>query len=587
MAEVFEVLNDREHVLKRPQLMIGGLSEEEIYQYVDGTYRKISVVPGLLVITREIIDNSVDEFIRSGKKFATKINIEMNQLSLTVEDNGRGIPVEKYKNEENKVEGWRPVLCWTQLRAGTSFSNHDIGPSSNGVGASVANILSTYFYGETWDGKKHCSVSCSDNMGKIDTNIEDDAEHPRGTKVTIEPDFERFGVSCYTPDHIIASRDRIVALSSVYPEITFTFNGEKIKTKKPKEYLSAFNKKYVSFESENYFFAIMPTEVDEYYQQCCIDGLLIRNGGTHETYLAREISYALRDIIKKKYKLDMSPAEIKRGFFLLLNARFFPKMKFDSQTKEKLSNPESEVKAYFGNIDFVKIAKEIVSVPEIIDPIIEAKLAKQIAADKRAVTLAQKKMTKTDVDKYKPAKSRNVKEKTCFICEGDCLDENTEIKHVDSDGDVYDVAIKNIEVGDYVITHNHRIRRVTGKCTKTKESVVISFGENRIICSPEHRLLVYDTKDDEFLYKKSSDIDTNVDKLVRSNFFDISNGFVQIDVTSVDDDQYDYEIVATNGYRILSSKSHIFFKFDFNLMSIVKVRACELSSGDYIACRIS
>ena len=77
------------------------------------------------------------------------------------------------------------------------------------------------------------------------------------------------------------------------------------------------------------------------------------------------------------------------------------------------------MKAYFGNIDFVKIAKEIVSVPEIIDPIIEAKLAKQIAADKRAVTLAQKKMTKTDVDKYKPAKSRNVKEKTCFICEGD------------------------------------------------------------------------------------------------------------------------------------------------------------------------
>lgn len=54
-------------------------------------------------------------------------------------------------------------------------------------------------------------------------------------------------------------------------------------------------------------------------------------------------------------------------------------------------------------------------------------------------------------------------------------------------------------------------------------------------------------------------------------------------MTSVDDDQYDYEIVATNGYRILSSKSHIFFKFDFNLMSIVKVRACELSSGDYIA----
>ena len=416
MAETFEVLNDREHTLRKSHIMVGGTAREELSTYINGVYTTLNVTPGLLVVTREIIDNSVDEFIRSGKKAATKIDITMNSISLTVDDNGRGIPVERYKNSDG-IDNWRPVLCWTQLRAGTSFTGHNMGPSSNGVGASVANILSSYFCGKTWDGKKRCIVTCSNNMNDINVNVSSCTDHQTGTSVYIEPDFERFDVDCYTPDHIIATKERISALSSVYPEITFTFNGEKIKTKKPKEYVERFNKKYVLYENENYFISIMATELDEYYQLSYIDGLFIKNGGTHESYIARELSYTLRDIIKKKYKLEMSPGEIKRGLFILFNGRFFPNMKFDSQTKERLTNSEAEVKAYLGNINFDKLAKDIINTPEIIEPIIEAKLAKQIAAEKRAVTLAQKKLQKIVVEKHTEAKSRNREETILFLSE--------------------------------------------------------------------------------------------------------------------------------------------------------------------------
>lgn len=584
MAEKFEVLNDREHTLRKAHIMVGGLVEEDYPVYISGTWKNLRVVPGLLVIVREIMDNSIDEHIRSNGKAATKIIINMNQMGLSVEDNGRGIPIEKYKNEANGIDEWRPVLCWTRLRAGTSFTNHDLGPSSNGVGSSVANILSLSFVGETWDGKNHCRVECSDNMENINVGINKDTKHPTGTKVTIEPDFERFGVSCFSPDHIIATKERIVALSAAYPEITFVFNGEKIVTKKAKDYVNIFQKPYVLHSSDNYFFAVMPTEHDEYYQQSYIDGLFIKNGGTHEAYVAREICYALRDAIKKKHKIEMSPAEIKRGLFLLFNGRFFPQMKFDSQTKERLTNSEAEVKAYLGAVNFEKLAKDIMGIPEIIDPIIEAKLAKQIAAEKRAVTLAQKKMAKKYVEKHLPAKSKNVAITTLLLTEGDCLEEHTKIKCLNEDGLVIDKELRDISIGDMVFTHKHNLREVTNKVKKIKDGVKICVGGEVIIASKEHKFYVYDTKSDEFKFLAVDEIQKDVHKFVKSNYFDISDGFVPLSsITPVVDSVYSYIFEFSDiDYSMMTSKTHRFVRFNMDSLSIEKVEAQDICVGDYL-----
>lgn len=584
MSEVFEVLSDREHTLKKAHIMVGSLAEEDYSTYISGKYTTLKVVPALLVIVREIIDNAIDEFARSGMKAATKIKITMDAMSLTVEDNGRGIPIERYVNEENKIDEWRPVLCWTQLRAGTSFTNHTIGPSSNGVGSSVANILSLVFKGETWDGEQYCCVTCSENMGNKAVRIEK-KKHATGTKVYIEPDFERFGVVGFTPDHINAAKERIIALSSVYPEITFTFNGEKIRTKKAKEYLEVYEKPYVLYDTDNYFFAVMPTELDEYYQQSYIDGLYVRSGGTHEAYISRELSYVLRDLIKKKHKIDMSPAEIKRGLFLCFNARFFPSLKFDSQTKERLTNSEAEVKSYLGDINFEKLAKEILNTPEIIEPIIEAKLAKQIAAEKRAITLEQKKMTKKYVEKHIPAKSKKIENTVLLLTEGDCLEEHTKVKSLNEYGLVIDKEIRDITVGDIVFTHNHKLRSVLNVTKKIKSGVRIKVcGCEEIIASKEHKFYVYDIKDNEFKFLPVYEIDKTIHKFVKSHYFDISDGFIQL--TSIEpsnNEKYDYLFGFSDiDYSIQTSKSHTFVRFNSDKFLIEKVRAEDILVGDYL-----
>ncbi len=415
--EVFKVLNDRDHTLLRGHIMLGSMVEEPYELYINGKLTTLNIVPALIKVVFEMIDNTIDEHYRSNKRYATKVNIKMTPLSLTVEDNGRGIPVEYYQLEDGTKE-LRPVLCWTKLRSGTSFENHESGPSANGVGSSVAVIFSNFFSGETCDGKKYCKVTASDNMGNVNSFVDKANGRPKGTKVMIEPDFERFGVNCFTLDHITVVKERILALSAIYKTITFTFNDEKIKTKKSNEYLEIYNKPYVGYYSDNYFFGIMPTDVDEYYNVTYLEGLYVKNGGTIETYISREISYALRDVIKKKHKLEMSPGEIKRGLLLIFNGCMFPNMKFDSQTKERMVNSEAEVKAYIGDVNFEKIAKDIMNVPAIIEPIIEAKLAKQLAAEKRAVTMAQKKQKKVFIEKYIPAKSKNPNDKNLYLCEG-------------------------------------------------------------------------------------------------------------------------------------------------------------------------
>ena len=100
-------------------------------------------------------------------------------------------------------------------------------------------------------------------------------------------------------------------------------------------------------------------------------------------------------------------------------ARNFTNPKFDSQTKERLTNPWGEIKSHMescGIRDGAWLAQKILNTPDIIDPIIEAQLAKKLAADKRAATLAQKKLRKVKVAKHISANKDNA---TLKIVEGD------------------------------------------------------------------------------------------------------------------------------------------------------------------------
>lgn len=411
MESEFKKLTDREHMLLRPAMYIGKTAPEACVRFINGHPEEVTISAGLMKIVNELIDNSIDEFIRSEGKAATKISIDISESSVTVTDNGRGIPVEKYQKE------WRPQVAWTEAKAGTSFAENRVGPGANGVGSVVANVFSKEFKGITQDGAHKCTVYCTNNMQTVKTSITKSDKH--GTQVTIIPDFNRFDLTCFTEDHIKVLEDRIRLLAITYPEISFKFNKDNIKYRNSNQYFETYGSPFVSFSGEHFTAAFYPSEGDEYIQRSSIDGLDLVMGGTHETILARDLCYALKDLIKKKHKLELSPAEIKHGLKLVFIGRDFPNMDFDSQTKERLTNSEKVTKEWLGEYDIQKLAKKVFNTKEILEPIIEAKLAKQIAAEKRAVALALKKQSKKHIEKHLEAKSRNKEERILFLVEGD------------------------------------------------------------------------------------------------------------------------------------------------------------------------
>ena len=146
----FKILNDREHVLLRPNMYLGSVNLTEKEQWIldkdtsKYSFKTIAVVPALLKCIDEIIDNCIDVAIESNFQKISKISVEVSDTWFRVIDNGPGIPVAPPKTPDPKGR-LCPEVAWTVKQAGTSFSENRKGPSANGVGSTCVNIFSKKF----------------------------------------------------------------------------------------------------------------------------------------------------------------------------------------------------------------------------------------------------------------------------------------------------------------------------------------------------------------------------------------------------------------------------------------------------------
>lgn len=416
----FKVLSDEEHLKIRPSMYIGSVDEANINSYfINDTieYKSINIIPGLLKIINEIIDNSVDENIRTNGKFANKIYVNINNtidgLEVSVKDNGRGIPVIK----PNGSDDYQPVLAWTKARSGTSFEKDRVTLGANGVGSFATYVFSESFIGETHDSKK----SLVFNKITKEVTVKDSTKN--FTEVTFQPDISLFNNGVFDfKNHFEYLKQRLINLSVCYPDISFYFNTEKINVD-IKELTSKFYKEGLIYQSKNNNYSIIVGSTapdNEFRFHSYTNGLHNPYGGSIVDYVSNEIASALQPLITKKHKITVTNSQIKNNLLLAIYVTKFSNLKFDSQTKEKITNSKQEVQNYFNenNINFEKIAKDIINTPNIIDPIITAILYKKELAERLELARQQKKTKKLEIVNHIQATYSDPEERLLFLTEG-------------------------------------------------------------------------------------------------------------------------------------------------------------------------
>lgn len=418
--EQFKILTPREHVRERIGMYMGSASREEVERFVLGKWKKAVYVPALSKMIDEILDNSIDEAIRTQFKFANKIDVSVDGNTVTVTDNGRGIPQEEVLDSVTGQKILRPVAAWTKVNAGTSFDNERVTIGTNGVGSSATNFLSTEFIGRTWQNGNLVEVKCTE--GGLNTKVKMKVKEGNGTAVTFTPDFTLFeceNLSDY--DTISLVEDRLTSLQLAFPEITFSFNKKRIHVTDLKKYASLFIEEGASTvieKSDNLSFFFSSSE-DGFRTNSFINGVNTRQGGTYVDFIVNSVVEELGVLIKKKHKVEVGRSVIKNGLTFVMFARNFTNPKFDSQTKERLTNTVGNVKEHFEACDIRDtklIAKKIFAASDIIEPIIAAQVAKKMADERRDALVAQKKLKKVKVAKHVSANNESA---TLALVEGD------------------------------------------------------------------------------------------------------------------------------------------------------------------------
>lgn len=416
MTEEFKVLDDREHCLRRISVYLGSPSSELQTGIIDYKKQSVTVVPALIKMIEESYQNSIDEWIRTEGKFAKNISLNINNTTdgteITVTDDGRGIPIELINGK------YRPLLAWTELRAGSNFDDSKrIGVGTNGMGISLTNIFSKVFEGKTCDGTNQLIVNCFDNMLNVSHKLSKSTI--RGTSVKFVPDLTRFGLTEFDEDHTKVLLDRFTNLAILYPDIQFSFNGKKIQFKNLKQVAKNFHETAISYETDTVKFIFAPSGIDEEFScHSYVNGIYVQNGGSHIDFVMNKVIESLREYVRKKHKIDVLPNSIRQHLLFASWISKFPALVFDSQAKQRITNSVSDVASHFSEIDFDKISKQILNTPEIVDPMIQAILYKRDMLEKLALAKKQKAVAKTRIVNHIIATDPDPEKRMLFIVEG-------------------------------------------------------------------------------------------------------------------------------------------------------------------------
>ena len=341
-ADQIQILEGLEAVRKRPGMYIGSTSSR-----------------GLHHLVYEIVDNAVDEALAG---YCDKIEVTINEdNSITVEDDGRGIPVDiNHKAGKSALE-----VVYTVLHAGGKFGGggYKVSGGLHGVGASVVNALSTTLCVEVYkEGKIYFQ---SYHIGKPDEDVKvigTCEEDKHGTKVTFHPDPDIFEETVYDYDTLKQRLRETAFLTKGLRIILKDLREDPVREHDfhyaggIKEFVTYLNKSkeslypeviYCEGTKDNVYVEVAMQHNDSYNDASYsfVNNIITPEGGTHLTGFRNALSktfnaYARDNKILKDSDAQLSGDDIREGLTAIISIKI-EEPQFEGQTKQKLGNSEA------------------------------------------------------------------------------------------------------------------------------------------------------------------------------------------------------------------------------------------------------
>ena len=438
MTDNFKLLSDSEHIRKRFSMYGGSQVVQQELTFVNAEFTKVNIVGGLLKVINEIIDNSVDEYVRTKGKYATRIDVDIEaDGTIIVSDNGRGIPSVEIDTPDGKE--YQMVSAFTRARAGSNFDDDtrdSIG--MNGVGSMITFVTSSLFDAKSSDG--NLQVQMVGKNGQID-RIRTKETSLKGTSVKFRPDYEFFGMETIDEAHTSMIEERVRSLALAFDSVRFRFN-KKIVRLKFADYFGNCD----MFNTENAIFGIAKSD-GSHQSASLVNGLSVKSG-THIDYLLNTIMQDFRDALKRRRKVDITAARLKQHLRVHAIINGFPALKFDSQTKERVTNSAAECRNAIGEFDTKKVIAKLMKNEDLINEICAyTKMQEDLLAKKDLGKLEKKKKVKSD--KYFAA--IGYRTDRIFVVEGDSASGGL-IKCLGRKGNAF-YALKGVPLNVLEVSH--------------------------------------------------------------------------------------------------------------------------------------